>query len=196
MLRRAFISSFFAFCTFLTGCGYHASGEARVTVRPKEQVTSFQLSDARTAGDKAVERANNATVFAFWLSGVRAQVQPELRQVVPDPAPTTTTSTPPRATVVAVAPESPPVGEITSGGPWICIANAETGGDVTMHGSVYSTAFGMINDIIYQYGTPQQQADIFAGRGSFAEELDIASRFAADHGFGGWGVLTREKCGL
>lgn len=90
----------------------------------------------------------------------------------------------------------PPVSPTTSGGVWACIANAETGGDVSMHGPVYSTAFGMINDIVYQYGSPAQQADIFSGNGTFAEELDIASRFAADHGFGGWGYLTREKCGL
>lgn len=77
-----------------------------------------------------------------------------------------------------------------------CIANAETGGDETMHGPIYSTAFGMMNEIVTDYGNPEVAARIFAGQGTFSEELDIAVRFVADHGFGGWGVLTKEKCGL
>ena len=65
-----------------------------------------------------------------------------------------------------------------------------------MHGATYSTAFGMVNDIIYEYGTPEEQAAVFSGTATPEQQIDIASRFAADHGFGGWGVLTKQKCGL
>jgi starvation-inducible outer membrane lipoprotein len=79
---------------------------------------------------------------------------------------------------------------------WPCVAVAETGRDVTMHGSTYSTEYGVVNDIVYQYASPEVQARVFAGTATEAEQTDIVARFAADHGTGGWGTLTKQKCGL
>lgn len=77
-----------------------------------------------------------------------------------------------------------------------CIANAETGNDWTMHGSTYSTKYGLVNDIIRDYGSPEVQARVFSGTASDAEQLDIVRRFTGEHGFGGFGSLTRQKCNL
>jgi hypothetical protein len=80
--------------------------------------------------------------------------------------------------------------------PWPCVAEAETGSDWTMHGSTYSTAYGIVNDIVYDYASPAVQRKVFSGTASPWEQTDIVRRFAADHGTGGWGWLTRQKCGI
>lgn len=85
--------------------------------------------------------------------------------------------------------------EAPSRAPFPCIATAETGGEPAM-GPTYWTVYGMVVDIIEDYGTPAEQAAVFSGTASAWQQYDIASRFAADHGFGGWGVLTKQKCGL
>lgn len=85
--------------------------------------------------------------------------------------------------------------EVGSGGPWVCIANAETGGRPAM-GPTYWTVFGMVTGVITGYGTPAEQAHVFAGTATWSEQLDIGVRFASVNGFGGWGWLTRQKCGL
>lgn len=79
---------------------------------------------------------------------------------------------------------------------WPCVAIAETGGDVTWHGPIYSTEYGVVNSIVTQYATPEVAARVFAGTASEAEQTDIVARFAADHGTSGWGTLTKAKCGL
>lgn len=82
-----------------------------------------------------------------------------------------------------------------TGGPWVCIADAETGG-VPASGPTYWTVFGVVSGVVTEYGTPAEQHDIFTDTASFGEQLDVVTRFAAVNGFGGWGVLTRQKCGL
>ncbi len=91
---------------------------------------------------------------------------------------------------------SPDPAPAAASSPWACIAEAETGSDWSMTGGTYSTAFGLINDIVEDYGSPEQQQAVFSGTASPETQIDIASRFAADHGFSGWGVLTKSKCGL
>lgn len=78
---------------------------------------------------------------------------------------------------------------------WTCIATAETGG-VPAPGPTYWTVYGVVTDIIEDYGTTEEQAAIFGMTASLQTQLDVVSRFAADHGFGGWGQLTKQKCGL
>lgn len=97
---------------------------------------------------------------------------------------------------IAQEPSVPVAASLAQSDVWACIAQAETGSDYTMTGSVYSTAFGMINDIIYDYGSPEEQAAVFSGTASKETQIAIASRFANEHGFGGWGELTKQKCGL
>lgn len=82
------------------------------------------------------------------------------------------------------------------GGPWDCIAQAETSSNWQMVGSTYSTGLGVVNDIVYQYGTSREQHDLMSGTGTRDETIAVVARFTAIHGFGGWGVLTKEKCGL
>ena len=79
---------------------------------------------------------------------------------------------------------------------WHCVAVAETGADFTMHGPVYSTAYGVVNSVVTEYASPAVAARVFAGTATEAEQTDIVARFAADHGTGGWGVETKRKCGL
>lgn len=140
------------------------------------------------AADAAVSQQ-----LAVYVFTVRAAAAVQAREPHPHEEQPESTVTPILAVAAAT---SPPISPPSTGGVWACIANAETGGDVTMHGSVYSTAFGLMNQIVTDYGTPEVAARIFAGQGTFAEELDIATRFAADNGFGGWGERTKQKCGL
>lgn len=153
-----------------------------VVVRPihqtREHSMRSQFANTTEAADEAIA-ARDRAVFA-WVAASQVKVQP----LPTDPSPVT----PPvhSGVTVAAAPSSP----------WDCIAEAETGSDYTMHGSTYSTAFGLVNDIIFEYGTPEEQSAVFSGTATREQEIDIASRFAADHGFGGWGALTRQKCGL
>jgi hypothetical protein len=139
-----------------------------------------QFVNPDRAADMALKE-RNVEVFT-WVAGngLRAKEQP----VGVSSEPSSVTTPPPVVTVPATS------------SLWDCIATAETGGDYSMHGSTYSTAFGMVNDIIYEYGTPEEQSAVFSGTATKAQEIDIASRFAADHGFGGWGALTRQKCSL
>lgn len=150
--------------------------------------------NAWNAGVKAVERAEQLKAYAFMLSAVNRAVQP------PSPVdpPTVTTPAPPSVTVVTAETFSTPdrTAPAVLDWPWPCIAEAETGTDWSMHGSTYSTAFGLVNDIVEDYGSPEEQAAVFSGTATAEQQVDIASRFAADHGFGGWGVLTKSKCGL
>lgn len=129
------------------------------------------------AADLAIGRRRQE--LTAWVVAA-AEEQP------PRPVEPSSTTTPNPVVSAATTPSSP----------WDCIALAETGRDWTMHGSTYSTAFGMVNDIIYEYGTPEEQAAVFSGTATPEQQIDIASRFAADHGFGGWGTLTKSKCGL
>lgn len=141
-----------------------------------------QVPNVMAVADAAAQRQLRA--LTFMSAAVHAQEQP-LSLTEPE---SSVTARPPVTEAAAVTPPS-------TGGVWACIANAETGG-VSAMGPTYWTVFGMVTDIIEDYGTPAQQAAVFGGYADFGTQLDIASRFAADHGFGGWGYLTRQKCGL
>ncbi len=152
----------------LTACGTPQHLEVKKAT--PQMHSSFS---AWATGDAALQLSRYR--LALFAAAVSA-VQPEPAPASPEVAP----------------PDLPPA----AASPWPCIAEAETGSDWTMHGSTYSTAFGMVNDIIEDYGSPEQQAAVFSGTASPETQIDIASRFAADHGFGGWGELTKQKCGL
>ncbi len=100
---------------------------------------------------------------------------------------------PPAPDPVYIQPEASAI--TSSGDVWECISIAETGGDPAM-GETYWTEYGVIVDVIEDYGTPDEQAAIFNGTADAATRLAPVARFAADNGFGGWGELTKEKCGL
>jgi hypothetical protein len=166
---------------FLSGCGSLRPKTFDVSIRrPVRQETmhSQRFANPLSAADTAL--LHRALEEFAWAAAYRAP-EPEKEQ------PVSVTSTPSLSSGVT---------EAAGQSVWDCIAEAETGSDYTMHGSTYSTAFGMVNDIIYDYGTPEEQQAVFSGTASKETQIAIASRFANDHGFGGWGELTRQKCGL
>lgn len=180
---RTVLMSFFAFSFALTGCGSKTFDSVEVTRGPSVGIPRPQIVNTFRAGSMAIGQ-RRADAFT-WLGAIHNEEQP----VASEPRSVTT---PHHASpVVTVAPA-----RLVQSDVWACIAEAETGSDWTMHGSTYSTAFGMVNDIIEDYGTPEQQQAVFSGTASQVTQIDIASRFAADHGFGGWGELTRKKCRL
>jgi hypothetical protein len=145
-----------------------------VISKDKPVPRSQELNAFAAGNEAAKDRLRSQR--AFWLAAVQAKNN--------------------QPSIPGASPAAPTAAAANPSSPWDCIAEAETGSDYTMHGSTYSTAFGMVNDIIYQYGTPEEQSAVFSGTATKAQQIDIASRFAADHGFGGWGSLTKQKCGL
>jgi hypothetical protein len=79
--------------------------------------------------------------------------------------------------------------------PWPCIAIAESGGTPIM-GPTYWTEYGVVVDIIEDYGTPSERQAIFGGYADALIRWRPVERFAKANGYGGWGVLTKQKCGL
>jgi hypothetical protein len=82
-----------------------------------------------------------------------------------------------------------------SSAPWPCIAVAETSNRPAM-GPTYWTEYGVVIDIIEDFGTPTERAAIFGGYADDVTRWRPVTRFATAHGFGGWGTLTKQKCGL
>ncbi len=151
------------------------------------------LPNAWIAANAAAHLQLRVYALAQQLAAVHAEEQPrpheELQSTVPP-----VSSNPPSTGTVAAA--SPPETQPGTGGIYACIGSAETGLDYTMHGSTYSTAFGLVNEIVTDYASPEVAARVFSGTATASEELDIVVRFTNDHGFGGFGYLTRQKCGL
>ena len=70
---------------------------------------------------------------------------------------------------------------------WDAITQCETGSDYTMHGSRYSTAYGIINAAIHQNASPEVASRILAGQASKAEQLAVAKAVWAYAGDRAWG---------
>lgn len=70
---------------------------------------------------------------------------------------------------------------------WDAIAQCETGSDFTMHGSIYSSAYGIINAAIHQNASPDSAARILSGTASKAEQLAVAKAVWAYAGDRAWG---------
>lgn len=170
LLRNVLVPLLAASLIAVTGCGSPTALETK-------EVSVIQPLNARTAGDKAVERANNATVFAFYLAAVsRVPVQPKKAPTLPefvpsDPAPTV----------------SPVVTAASSSYDWQAIANCETGGNWNVTGSVYSTGLGIMNQAIRENSPPDVAARELAGSASVAEITATAESIAAKHGIHSWG---------
>ena len=138
-----------------------------------------QVPSALRAADMALLRERYA--FALYLSGVRAQVQP---QRPADPAPTDTTP----AHAVSVAPES------SSTWDWDCVALHETGADWTAHGSSYSSALGVMNQAVRENAPADVAARILAGTASRQEQIDMAQGIVNRFGVNAWAASTVAYC--
>jgi len=102
----------------------------------------------------------------------------------PDPVPTVTTPTP--ATVALAT--------FSNGIDWACVALAETGANYTMHGSAYSSAYGVMNQAVRENSSPDVAARILAGTASPGEQLTMAQSIAAKHGIHAWAAGTAARC--
>lgn len=164
----------------------HGTAPAPSHISPPPASQAPAVPSPLIVADRAVglELYLRARAASAWFAGIASTVSDAGASATGEGSGTTSPSS-------ADTPAAP----ISSGGPWVCIANAETGGIAAM-GPTYWTVFGMVVDIIEDYGTPAERAHVFGGTATLSEQLDIATRFAADHGFGGWGWLTRQKCGL
>ena len=70
---------------------------------------------------------------------------------------------------------------------WDAIAQCETGSDFTMHGSIYSTAYGIVNAAIYQNASPEIAQRILSGTATKAEQLAVAKAVWSYAGDRAWG---------
>lgn len=85
---------------------------------------------------------------------------------------------------------------------WHRVAVCETGAKVAMHGSRYSTAFGVMNGspghggVVDEADSPASAARMLAGTASYAEELRMAKREAARFGIAAWAHHTLVCAGI
>lgn len=79
---------------------------------------------------------------------------------------------------------------------WACVASSETvPPHYGVHGSEYSSAFGMMNQAVRDRAdSPASAARILAGTATPGEERRAAWRELLAFGSGAWGALTRQKC--
>lgn len=173
-LRYPVLVVFFA-ASFI-GCGVP---QTLSTTTPKATVKAPSFVNAWAGGNLAVERAQKISAYAFLSAVIQVKEQPR----------------PP------VEP-SPPVAarELTgvtadSSIDWNCVAVAETGGDFTMHGSSYSSAYGVMNEAVRENAPAEVAARILAGTASPDEQLQMAQSIAARFGIDAWAPGTAARCG-
>src|SRR5690242_108984 len=108
----------------LTGCSRPKSFDSLSVRQTKEPSPMVQTVNVQGAADAAVSNAQRETFLRVvaWNQAVQPVNVPDPPDVL----------LPARTSVQSHDPSSP----------WDCIATAETGGDYSMHGSTYSTAFG------------------------------------------------------
>ncbi len=186
LLQRLSMVALSTFAAFLSGCGTHPS---EISVRHQEPHLQVQDVNAWATGDAASRLQLRSIVFASAVAAARVRENPPSPLV--EPVRASLAPPEPQSAPAATTPEVQP----GTGGVWACIANAETGG-VPAPGPTYWTVYGVVTDVVTGWGTPEEQAAVFGGHATPGQELDIVTKFAADEGFGGWGDLTKTKCGL
>lgn len=70
---------------------------------------------------------------------------------------------------------------------WDAIANCETGGNWSMHGSYYSTGLGVMNQAVRENSSADAAARMLAGTSNREEEIAMAVRLREKHGLQSWG---------
>lgn len=169
--------------TSLAGCGRVSEHTPKPS--PKvEMNTKSQHVNVRQAPDRAqlqTRRNDLRRLRAFLLGAAQTRVQPA---TTPD---LVSTDTIPATPVVSVAAPSSSID-------WPCVAEAETGSDFSMHGSSYSSAYGVMNEAVRENAPPDVAARILAGTASPAEQLAMAESIAARHGLQAWAPSTYERC--
>jgi hypothetical protein len=77
---------------------------------------------------------------------------------------------------------------------WDCVAVAETGADYTMHGSAYSSAYGVMDQAVRENAPPDVADRILAGTATKEEQLAMAQSIARKFGLQAWARSTYERC--
>lgn len=182
-LRRPVLLSSFALVAFVTGCGTSAKtfDVKSVSVRHRGPMPERQqhFVNAVEAGRELAKL--RARALAFAVGSVKATEQP------PSVVPVEPRSAPPGVSGQVAA-------EPTSSIDWDCVAVAETGADFGMHGSSYSSAYGVMNQAVRENAPPDVAARILAGSASKPEQLAMAQSIAARHGIDAWAASTVAKC--
>ena len=73
---------------------------------------------------------------------------------------------------------------------WDHLAQCETGSDWTMHGDIYSSAFGMINALVREMASVDVASRILSGQASKDEQIEVAERAIEKYGPSAWGCHT------
>ncbi len=156
----------------LTACG------RPVAVKVEQKVPSMHTSfSAIATADAAVLRQRyGLALFAAAVSRVQPETVTRLPAQVtaspsPDPAPAAASST-----------------------DWSCVAMRETGADYSMHGSSYSSAFGVMNQAVRENSPPDVAERILAGTASESEQLAMAQSIEARFGIDAWAPSTAAAC--
>ena len=77
---------------------------------------------------------------------------------------------------------------------WDCVANAETGGDFHMHGSHYSSAYGVMNQAVRENAPPEIANKILSGTATPTEQLKMAEEIVVKFGVNAWAKGTVKRC--
>jgi hypothetical protein len=171
----------FALVPFLNACGdIHRAAEVRPPVPHMISTTTTTLYSPQ---DLAYFKALAAS---RWHTAV-AKYQEQQRWLSLAKSAAGASS---RTSSVPVSRTSSAAGGIN----WTCIAEAETGGDWTMHGSNYSTALGILNQAVRENATPEVAARVFAGTASRAEQIAIGESIVRKFGIRAWAPSTVRKC--
>jgi hypothetical protein len=137
-----------------------------------------------TTQSRAQFHAPDLSVFGRWLTAAHARdvVKWEAAAVRPQPVETLGQSGGARTVAPVTEPAAATSGLWhTDGYDWQALARCETGADWRMHGSVYSTAFGIMN------GAGEMTAAALAGTASPDDQVRIAIAVERRAGIRAWG---------
>lgn len=70
---------------------------------------------------------------------------------------------------------------------WPALAICETGANTSMHGPVYSSMYGVMDEAVRENSPPDVAERILNGTASVAEQTAMAESVAAKHGIHSWG---------
>lgn len=167
--------------------------------RPKTFDTSLQVRPEQKA---EVRMSVNVLAAADEASRQMRQLQlmfivSEVSRLEKNPAPragtfgavTTTSARPTDDVQVTATPETS-----SQAIDWPCIALHETGNDTTMHGSSYSSRYGVMNQAVRENASPESAARILSGTASVEEQTVMAQRIVDRFGIRAWAARTVELC--
>ena len=166
----------------MSACGdVHDTGVHVVAPTTTRSAAAGPVDSAaqRPAVARPARRQHLAVGAATTRSGGgRHRIDP---RSAPHPATTSPVSTLPHEQPVVII-ETPAAQHYD----WNAIAQCETGGDWTMHGSTYSSALGIMNQAVRENASADVAARVLTGTATRDEQIAIAERMAARFGIHAW----------